>query len=102
MPSRCIFFFSAFSAWSILLSRTMICKRCSCRFCEGRLNNRRLRGCPLALANDGERTYIELDVAREREHRRLAAWPLGSAPGQQYPNSPSRGLTEGGRGVWQG
>src|ERR1700693_6152724 len=26
MPSRCIFFFSALSAWSILLSRTMICK----------------------------------------------------------------------------
>src|SRR6478609_5186965 len=29
MPSRCIFFFSAFSAWSMLLSRTMICKGCS-------------------------------------------------------------------------
>src|ERR1043166_6835051 len=26
MPSRCIFFFRALSAWSILLSRTMICK----------------------------------------------------------------------------
>src|SRR5262245_60258795 len=27
MPSLCIFFFNAFSAWSMLLSRTMICKR---------------------------------------------------------------------------
>src|SRR5712671_1301169 len=26
MPSRCIFFFSALRAWSMLLSRTMICK----------------------------------------------------------------------------
>src|SRR3954471_24877658 len=31
MPSRCIFFFSALSAWSMLLSRTMICKACSVR-----------------------------------------------------------------------
>ena len=47
MPSRCIFFFSAFSAWSILLSRTMICKGGSWPVSErGRGDTRR----PLALS----------------------------------------------------
>src|SRR4030088_1360285 len=46
MPSLCIFFFSAFSAWSILLSRTMICKGCpSGGLVEGRLDNRRPNAC---------------------------------------------------------
>ncbi len=31
MPSRCIFFFKAFRAWSTLLSRTRTCKPMSCR-----------------------------------------------------------------------
>src|ERR1700743_1288057 len=47
MPSRCIFFFSAFSAWSMLLSRTMICKGGLLVVSdEGRVDIRRVWGCP--------------------------------------------------------
>src|ERR1700750_148591 len=45
MPSRCIFFFSALSAWSILLSRTMICKEGSWPVFEAGVDNRRGNPC---------------------------------------------------------
>src|SRR6201992_2881023 len=46
MPSRCIFFFRALSAWSILLSRTMICKEDSCcHTWKAGVDNRRVLAC---------------------------------------------------------